>query len=131
MTPACFYSYNDFAVPEDWKWETAASEMVVGKGYIIRGPQVTGPPPPPGLYSATFKGEPNNGIKTIAIGPRGTSNLLGNPYPSAIDADAFLATNSTLVEGTIYLWTHKTAIQLASNITNGTAGTGVLCLYFG
>lgn len=121
-----FYSYDDFAVPEDWKGETASTEMVIGKGYIIRGPQITGPPPPPGLYNATFTGEPNNGTKTIAIGPTGTSNLLGNPYPSAIDADTFLATNSTRVEGTIYFWTHNTAIQLASNIASGKVGTGVL-----
>jgi hypothetical protein len=121
-----FYSYNDFAIPEDWKKETSSTTMAVGKGYIIRGPQTASPPPPPGLYYATFTGVPNNGIKTIAIGSTGTSNLLGNPYPSAIDADTFLSTNSTLIEGTIYFWTHNTAIQLASNITNGTAGSGAL-----
>ena len=119
-----FYSYNDFAIPEDWQKETASTTMQIGKGYIIRGPQVNGPPPPPGLYDATFVGVPNNGTKTRAIGPIGTSNLIGNPYPSAIDADTFLAANSTIVEGTIYFWTHNTAIQLASNITNGTAGSG-------
>ena len=121
-----FYSYNDFAAPEDWKSETATSVMLTGKGYIIRGPQITGTPPPPGLYNATFKGVPNNGTKTIAIGSTGTSNLLGNPYPSAISADAFLAANSSLVEGTIYFWTHNTAIQIASNIASGKAGSGVL-----
>ncbi|TRX21392.1 T9SS sorting signal type C domain-containing protein [Flavobacterium franklandianum] len=121
-----FYSYNDFSVPEDWKKESASTAMFVGKGYIIRGPQTSSsPPPPPGLYYATFTGVPNNGIKTIAIGPTTTSNLLGNPYPSAIDADTFLSTNSALIEGTIYFWTHNTAIQLASNINNGTAGSGV------
>lgn len=120
-----FYSYDDFAVPEDWKSESISTTMIVGKGYIIRGPHLE-LPPPPGLYNATFTGVPNNGIKTIAIGPAGTSNLLGNPYPSVLDADAFLATNSALVEGTIYFWTHNTAIQLASNITNGTAGSGAL-----
>ena len=122
-----FYSYDDFATPEGWKKETAATTMQIGKGYIIRGPQITSPPPPPpGLVDAIFVGVPNNGEKTIAIGPTGTSNLLGNPYPSAIDADAFLAANSTFVEGTIYFWTHNTAIQLASTITNGTAGSGAL-----
>lgn len=121
-----FYSYNDFAVPEDWKSETATSVMLAGKGYAIRGPQIAGTPVPPGFYYATFKGVPNNGTKNIAIGPTGTSSLLGNPYPSAINADLFLAANRTLVEGTIYFWTHKTAIQLASNIASGKAGSGVL-----
>ncbi|TRX29962.1 T9SS sorting signal type C domain-containing protein [Flavobacterium franklandianum] len=122
-----YYSYNDFSVPEDWKKESASTAMFVGKGYIIRGPQISSsPPPPPGLYYATFTGVPNNGIKTIAIGPTTTSNLLGNPYPSAINANTFLSTNSALIEGTIYFWTHNTAIQLASNIDNRTAGSGVL-----
>ena len=43
-------------------------------------------------------------------------NLIGNPYPSAIDIDLFLTdpANATVVNGTIYLWTHNTAIS--SNI---------------
>ncbi len=116
-----FYSYNDFATPEDWKPESSSVVMQIGKGYIIRGPQTM---LPPSFYVATFTGVPNNGLKTIAIGPTGTSNLLGNPYPSAIKADTFLSLNSSVIEGTIYFWTHNTAIQLATNITDGTAGSG-------
>ncbi|WP_395049927.1 T9SS sorting signal type C domain-containing protein [Flavobacterium sp.] len=116
-----FYSYNDFAIPENWKQEIVTATMLTGKGYIIRAAQNSSAS---AIYDATFMGAPNNGTKTISIGATGTSNLLGNPYPSAINADLFLATNSTLVEGTIYLWTHKTAIQSAGNITNGTAGSG-------
>ena len=113
-----FYSYDDFAVPEGWKKETAATSMQIGKGYIIRGPQTTSPPPPPGLlYDASFYGIPNNGTKTIAIGPSGTSNLLGNPYPSAIDADQFLNFNSGVIDGTLYFWTHNTGIQDRNLIT--------------
>jgi hypothetical protein len=127
-----FYSYDDFATPEGWKKETAATIMQIGKGYIIRGPQITSPPPPPGIYNATFVGTPNNGIKNIYIGPSGTSNLLGNPYPSAINADTFLSDNSAFIEGTLYFWTHNTAIQLAFNITgvdvfgNPKVGSGAL-----
>jgi hypothetical protein len=123
-----FYSYDDFASPEGWKEETATTNMQIGKGYIIRGPQIASPPPPPppGYYTATFIGTPNNGILTKAIGPTGTSNLIGNPYPSAIYADQLLVDNQSVIEGTLYFWTHKTAIQQASNITNGTAGSGAL-----
>ena len=116
-----FFSYDDFATPEDWKPETATTVMLIGKGYIIRGSQSISAS---SISDAAFTGIPNNGTTTIAIGATGTSNLLGNPYPSAINADLFLAANSTLVEGTIYLWTHKTAIQSAGTITNGTAGSG-------
>jgi len=44
--------------------------------------------------------------------------LIGNPYPSAIDAAAFYndPNNSPLLGGSFYLWTHNTAI---SNLLNG------------
>ncbi len=39
-------------------------------------------------------------------------NLIGNPYASAISANAFLSNpaNTGVVEGTIYLWTHNTPV---------------------
>jgi hypothetical protein len=36
-----------------------------------------------------FTGIPINGIITISIGGTGSFNLIGNPYPSALDADKF------------------------------------------
>jgi hypothetical protein len=45
----------------------------------------------------------------VPIGASGTSNLVGNPYPSALDANLFFE-NSVNLDGTIYLWTHNTAI---------------------
>ena len=59
----------------------------------------------------TFDGVANNGDLTVpvtnnvAFPNSGSSHvLLANPYPSAIDADRFLAEN-TDVDGVIYLWT--------------------------
>ena len=119
------YSYDAFANPENWKQESSATVMVPGKGYIIRGPEYVSPLPPfPTPFSASFVGVPNNGIITIPIGAANTSNLIGNPYPSALDADSFLRANSAILEGTIYFWTHNTAIQLATDILNGSAGSG-------
>jgi hypothetical protein len=43
----------------------------------------------------------------VPIGASGTSNLVGNPYPSALDANLFLIENSVNLDGTIYLWTHN------------------------
>jgi len=37
-------------------------------------------------------------------------NLIGNPYPSAIDADLLLANNLTTLQGSFYFWTHNTPI---------------------
>jgi hypothetical protein len=95
--------------------------MLVGTGYIVQVPVGSASVP----YVATFIGVPNNGlIDKTPIGPTNSFNLIGNPYPSALDADAFLDKNAAILNGTIYFWTHNTAIQLASGITNGSAGSG-------
>ena len=66
---------------------------------------------------------------TFTVDPiAGRENLIGNPYPSALDATNYFIEdpdNAKILEGTIYFWTHNTAIQLATNITNNTQGTGV------
>jgi hypothetical protein len=55
--------------------------MQIGQGYIIRR-DVKGD-------FTNFTGIPINGIITISIGGTGSFNLIGNPYPSALDADKF------------------------------------------
>ena len=103
-----FYSFDSGI--DNWKSESSATTMAVGKGYIVRGPQNYAAPLPPNIYLANFIGVPHNGVKSTPIGVAGNSNLLGNPYPSALDADSFLTANSGVLEGTIYFWTHNTNI---------------------
>lgn len=106
----------------------------VGKGYIIRGPN--GHPNVPSPFTTNFNGTPNNGeiMQTIVrgayIGPdylyqpnvpgpflTVTSdddnwNLIGNPYPSAINAIDFLTLSANSnIDGFVYLWTHGTDIN--------------------
>lgn len=104
-------------------WAFANETMVLGKGYIVRGPSTYTSTLQD--YTATFTGVPNNGSKTTSIlrstytgapysGPTATLvtlnddnwNLLGNPYPSSISADSFLSTNSANLAGFIKIWTH-------------------------
>ena len=91
--------------------------MEEGKGYIARAPsnQIAGQ-----TFEAGFIGRPHNGTITFPIVKNGSSiaNLIGNPYPSAIDASAFLndPLNVTKINGAVYLWSHQTAI---SNSTSG------------
>ncbi|MBO6881520.1 GEVED domain-containing protein [Winogradskyella sp.] len=107
--------------------------MDIGKGYIVKGP--TGHTTTPSNYTATFSGNPNNGniIQPIERGNHTTGtyfyqpysggdvltitndddnwNLIGNPYPSAIDAIEFLThTSNGNITGSVYLWTHGTDI---------------------
>jgi hypothetical protein len=116
-----FYSFD--ANGNNWKRESISSPMQLGVGYIIRGPE---PAPASFSFTNSFIGVPNNGDIPITMGNAGTYNLIGNPYPSALDADLFLLDNNNkdLVGGTIYFWTHNTGIQLATNITNGSQGSG-------
>ncbi|OUR92680.1 hypothetical protein A9Q87_06480 [Flavobacteriales bacterium 34_180_T64] len=109
------------------EWQTASGNMTDAKGYIIRGPSAFDNATP-AWYSASFTGTPNNGDITISIN-RGTYtgtpyndqggqvtneddnyNLVGNPYPSALDARDFLTLNTT-IDGTVYLWTHGSRIN--------------------
>ncbi|SHF89206.1 Por secretion system C-terminal sorting domain-containing protein [Flavobacterium fluvii] len=112
------YSYDSSI--DDWKQEYLSTSMAAGAGYIVRGPEPVSPPPPPSTYTAIFVGVPHNGDYSIpAIADR--SYLVGNPYPSALDADQFLVANAGVLNGTLYFWTHNTPI--GTNVSN--PGSGV------
>lgn len=115
-------------------WTTANENMVLGKGYIVRGPSTFNTTIQP--FNATFTGVPNNGMITptiergsytdVAGYPSPTNpaitvtanddnfNLLGNPYPSAIRALDFL-TENTNIEGSVRIWTHGLLPTVAPN----------------
>ena len=109
-------------------WINASNDIMdAGRGYIIRGPSDFNTTLQD--FTATFtNGAPNNGIITIPISRgsytgvdyTGTNtaiitrfddnwNLIGNPYPSAINVIDFLNLNSTLIEGAVRIWTHGSA----------------------
>lgn len=77
--------------------------MQPGHGYMMRAPMSNSPV----IYNLTFNGVPNNGEVSRAIQGGGKWNYLGNPYPSAINIDAFLydPANSGL-DKLVYLWTN-------------------------
>ena len=96
-------------------WQTLSSNPIVGSGFITR---IKNQAP----YSTfqvqnttdhinlTFVGAANNGTLSVPIANSLASptssrnyNLLGNPYPSAIDADKFLEYNTDL-DGAVYIW---------------------------
>ena len=119
--PSNYYSYD--STVDNWQQASATTAMVAGAGYIIGGPK---PPNPVSTYLATFNGIPNNGAISLTTGiTRNSSYLLGNPYPSAINADKFLQENATVLGGTLYFWTHNTAMQ-NRNLILSTAGSGAL-----
>ena len=113
------------------EWQNpGALTMPNGKGYIIRGLSGT-PAVLPGttittdanntlftgvlnngtitvpIYRGTYTGGAytGNGTETMAVATDDNWNLVGNPFPSAISANAFTNLNSN-INGTIYLWPH-------------------------
>jgi hypothetical protein len=109
--------------------------METGKGYIIRGPQ--GFDPGTNYFFGNFIGVPNNGTLTTTV-HLGTSttyansakaNLIGNPYPSALDIDCFLSDPlNAHLGGAIYLWSHNIPIDW-SGATNQPFPGGALYNY--
>ena len=95
----------------NWVVTNKNSNMIVGKGYIIRGPQTYSTTVKQD-YPAEFKGVPNNGIVAGETLLNNKYYLIGNPYPSALDAKKFLDDNATLLKGTLYFWTHNTGVTL-------------------
>lgn len=115
-----------------WASTSATSTMTPGLGYIARIPTswVANT-----IYKMNFKGIPNNGNISVNFqGGNATDNpattdldeslldkwnLIGNPYPSAVDAYQLLNNNKNLIidpanptaasngDGALYFWNHK------------------------
>ncbi|AWA29031.1 hypothetical protein HYN48_02415 [Flavobacterium magnum] len=108
--------YNFYFNPSIYYWsdQSTTAPLIPGKGYIIRAPESLNFNPT-ATFNAVFTGVPNNGVVNASVTKTASCpyNLVGNPYPSAIDADLFLsnATNASKTTGIIYLWTHNTAIS--------------------
>lgn len=116
---------NNAAVPgqddvddngDDWVSVSGGTVMTPGVGYATTQSPATFA----SGKSYTFTGNFNNGIITVPVYRNNTEtndnnwNLIGNPYPSAINADDFFAANTDI--GAIYFWSQNTP---PSSVANG------------
>ncbi|WP_298418068.1 LamG-like jellyroll fold domain-containing protein [uncultured Kordia sp.] len=84
-----------------WQHVQSTGNLLVGEGYTLKGPSTD---PIANEQNYVFRGVPNNG--TISLGINGGNDyLVGNPYPSAIDANELINDNTHL-SGTLYFWEH-------------------------
>ena len=102
-----FYSFNSQS--NNWQNESTSQSMILGKGYIFQAPQDFSESIP-SIFEAVFSGIPNNGLIKLPIVKTINPVLIGNPYPSALYADAFILENQDLLQGSLYFWTHNTPI---------------------
>ncbi len=75
--------------------------MDIGEGYFIRSDSQSG------VFTRTFTGSVNNGCLDRTVYYNSSTdnyNLIGNPYPSALNWSLFYADNSDVIEGTMYYW---------------------------
>ncbi len=99
-----------------WQHIRSTGTLNPGEGFTMKGVANTG-----GDVSQTqnyvFEGKPNNGDITLSISA-GNAYLVGNPYPSALDADEFIMDNisdletngrninGNIINGALYFWDH-------------------------
>jgi hypothetical protein len=102
-----------------------------GKGFIAWNPSATDA----ASFNPVFVGTARNGIVEVPVTnvDNTTTNsnnyaLLGNPYPSSIDAREFVShPNNTHLDGNLYLWSNNTRID-AANCAEGSAAAYVITL---
>lgn len=124
-TPAKFtdmvdlYSYRETDLT--WLHHSGFTNFTNGQGYAIRYA---------GTITKTFTGELNTGNVSVPI-TRTTNggnvfqyyNIVSNPYPSAIDVDAFVDANSALAEITVHFWNGVDYATFNTSLGAGTSGT--------
>ena len=109
------YKFQNGQTYYDWVALAPNSTIEPGVGYTQKGTNSA-----VGDQQYIFEGKPNNG--TILLNADDidgdsanehsnstgmfnyTSTLIGNPYPSALDAEKFIADNPTVISGAIYVW---------------------------
>jgi hypothetical protein len=95
-----FYSYNS-STNLYQAVDPSATNFSPFNGYLVRTANTH--PTTPASWTGQFTGVPNNGNYSMAFtGYR----LIGNPYPSAIDAENFIDTNiaNGSITGAVYFW---------------------------
>lgn len=102
----------------DWQLLNGTQVLQPGVGYATT--HSSGDFVPGNSYPYSFEGSFNNGIIYTPVyynGDNGDNdwNFIGNPYPSAISADAFFSANTSVIGGALYLWSHGTPPSATNN----------------
>lgn len=100
------YEYDASQNPSAYVQKGGATYMEVGKSYFIRSDHESG------VLTRTFSGAVNNGCIDETIYHNSATdnfNVIGNPYPSAVNWDKIYEDNSDVLNGTMYYWSQSFA----------------------
>jgi Concanavalin A-like lectin/glucanases superfamily len=125
-TISTYWLYTFYGAEDDYNAWTSINEnssLLPGEGYTMKG--TSGSTSITNNQNYVFKGMPNNGNITLPLNKNITAQnpsgnvdrLIGNPYPSAIDATEFILdnlsiadggnnVNGTIFNGALYFWDH-------------------------
>ena len=92
------YTYDPGIMYAEWDQIFSIGNVLPGYGFTMKGNASSN-------QKYDFRGKPNNGLITADLLP-GEQTLVGNPYPSALDALAFIhdPQNSIGITGDLYYW---------------------------
>lgn len=113
----------------EWQHVRSTGTLLAGEGFTMKGVQNTS-----GNITLqqnyVFNGKPNNGDITLTISS-GNDYLIGNPYPSALDANEFIYDNiqdgagrasANIINGALYFWDHfASSTHVLANYEGGYA----------
>jgi hypothetical protein len=125
-TISAYWLYKFYGEYDDYyAWEKIDenTDLKAGEGFTMKG--TSGAAPIATLQNYVFEGLPNNGDISLPLNKNVTvqnptgdvERLVGNPYPSAIDATEFILDNmsiadggnnptETVFNGALYFWDH-------------------------
>ncbi|MDO9262094.1 MAG: LamG-like jellyroll fold domain-containing protein, partial [Flavobacteriaceae bacterium] len=96
------YKFENGSQYADWVQINENGALRPSQGFTLKGAGAIG-----STQNYTFVGKPFNGTISGNSVLANDLFLVGNPYPSAIDAYQFITDNINTIEGTIYIWEHS------------------------
>ncbi len=110
------YTFSAVATAVTWNFVGDTGIIAPGLGFTMKGTSGSN-----NNQAYDFRGKPNTGnISNTVLASQWT--LIGNPYPSALDAAAFIhdTDNVNAISGTLYFWEQD--LSVASHTTSDYVG---------
>ncbi len=99
LSSVWIYKYqNQTNAYANWSYLGQNATLTPGQGFTLKGSGAS-----TSTQNYTFAGKPNSGDIYSNISANNL-NLGGNPYPSALDANAFIVDNQSAINGVLKFW---------------------------